>query len=213
MDIFRIFKKTTERTSHVGQAGYDTSENWERFFAKYKDSCVVFLETKYPQWKADAEDVFMMAVGEIRRDPRIINRSPDASFRSVLANICRKFMWRLHNPHRETAVRRFVGWLRTLAQPGSRTWNPEVMRKIKDIIHFIRNDLLRPDYENGRFFSRLNKRQLDLWRLAQLSDLSDTDLAIQLGVSYKELNRAKNAIDRRIIEESAKIAREHGLVG
>ena len=64
MDIFRIFKKTTERTSHVGQAGYDTPENRERFFAKYMDSCVVFLETKYPQWKADAEDVFMMAVEE-----------------------------------------------------------------------------------------------------------------------------------------------------
>lgn len=86
------------------------------------------------------------------------------------------------------------------------------MRKIKDIIHFIRNDLLRPDYENGRFFSRLNKRQLDLWRLAQLSDQSDTDLAIQLGVSYKELNRAKNAIDRWIIKEAATIAREHGLI-
>ena len=44
MDIFRIFKKTTERTSHVGQAGYDTPENWERFFAKYKKFYEKFVE-------------------------------------------------------------------------------------------------------------------------------------------------------------------------
>jgi len=211
-ELLRIFKITSFRSSHIGQPGYDKPEDWQHFFEKYRESCITILRVKYPQFKNDAEDAWMMAVEDIKRDWKIVNRKPDDSFRAVLTNICIKFMRRLHNPHRAPAIRKHLTWLRVRAQAGSLKSDPLVMKRVADIIRFIRNDLLDPNYQNGRYFKHLKAAELDLWRFVQQSDLSDTDLSIQLGVPYKRLNRAKNNIDQIIIDEAIKIAKDHEIL-
>lgn len=154
----------------------------------------------------------MCAVEDIFRDPNIIKRGADDSFRSVLTNICVKWLLRKHDVHRETAIRRFFDRLSVTLQPSRNTWNPNIQKRILKIYEFVRADLLRPDYENGRYFSHLSKDKLDLWREVERSGLSDTAVSRRLGKPVKQVNRATNYINRWIFREVVKIADRHGLI-
>lgn len=201
------FPSTTDDTSHVGQTGHDSQTTWNRFFIKYRSPCVQLMECTYPQWKSEAEDIFQRVTIRLFKTPEIVHRKPTDKFRTVLCKLCIREMRRLHNPHREAAIMRF------LKQPFyvlflSRTDSEKTMEKLKDLIDMIREDLLDEDYVNGRHFRHLDERKLTLWREIQQSGESCTAVANRLGLATRQVNRAKSEIDRFVCKETLAIARK-----
>ena len=201
----RLFRTTTPRTSHVGQGPYANDETWNRFFAKYRRSCIDFIRLKYPAWQSDAEDVFMRVAERISRDPLLTSRKPGDTFRTVLCNLCIREIGRLHNPHRERAIRRFRSQPLDFILPGLRRKSPEAER-LAELAAFIRNDLLDPDYENGRFYEPLVAEKFGIWRQVQRLGTSVPKAAKTLGLGRWTVYRAVNPINRWIGNEARKLA-------
>ena len=201
----RLFRTTTPRTSRVGQPPYDNAETWNRFFAKYRQPCLDFVRLKYPAWQSDAEDVFMRVVERIAKDPFLTNRKPNASFRTVLCNLCIREIGRLHNPHRERAVRRFLRQPLDIIVPGLRR-ESAAHERLGELAVFIRNDLMDPDYVNGRFYEPLDEEQLGIWRQVQQLATSVPKAAAILGLKRWTVYRAVNPINRWIRKEAHRLA-------
>ena len=201
----RLFRTTTPRTSRVGQPPYDNAETWNRFFAKYRRSCIDFIRLKYPAWQSDAEDVFMRVAERISRDPLLTSRKPGDTFRTVLCNLCIREIGRLHNPHRERAIRRFRSQPLDIILPGLRRKSPEAER-LAELAAFVRNDLLDPDYVNGRFYEPLDEEKLGIWRQVQRLGTSVPKAAKTLGLGRWTVYRAVNPINRWIGNEARKLA-------
>ena len=201
----RLFRTTTPRTSHVGQGPYANDETWNRFFAKYRRSCIDFIRLKYPDWQSDAEDVFMRVAERISRDPLLTSRKPGDTFRTVLCNLCIREIGRLHNPHRERAIRRFRSQPLDIILPRLRRKSPEAER-LAELAAFIRNDLLDPDYVNGRFYEPLDEEKFGIWRQVQRLGTSVPKAAKTLGLGRWTVYRAVNPINRWIGNEARKLA-------
>ena len=201
----RLFRTTTPRTSRVGQGPYANDETWNRFFAKYRRSCIDFIRLKYPAWQSDAEDVFMRVAERISRDPLLTSRKPGDTFRTVLCNLCIREIGRLHNPHRERAIRRFRSQPLDVILPGLRRKSPEAER-LAELAAFIRNDPLDPDYVNGRFYEPLDEEKFGIWRQVQRLGTSVPKAAKTLGLGRWTVYRAVNPINRWIGNEARKLA-------
>ena len=201
----RLFRTTPPRTSHVGQGPYANDETWNRFFAKYRRSCIDFIRLKYPAWQSDAEDVFMRVAERISRDPLLTSRKPGDTFRTILCNLCIREIGRLHNPHRERAIRRFRSQPLDVILPGLRRKRPEAAR-LAELAAFIRNDLLDPDYVNGRFYEPLDEEKFGIWRQVQRLGTSVPKAAKTLGLGRWTVYRAVNPINRWIGNEARKLA-------
>ena len=201
----RLFRTTTPRTSRVGQGPYTNDETWNRFFAKYRRSCIDFIRLKYPAWQSDAEDVFMRVAERISRDPLLTSRKPGDTFRTVLCNLCIREIGRLHNPHRERAIRRFRSQPLDVILPGLRRKSPDAER-LAELAAFIRNDLLDPDYVNGRFYEPLDEEKFGIWRQVQRLGTSVPKAAKTLGLGRWTVYRAVNPINRWIGNEARKLA-------
>jgi len=208
----RRFPNTTDDTGNIGKPGHDGERSWNRFVAKYQTPVIEFLTDKYPQYAAEAEDAFFKASERIFGCPSITSRKPDDTFRTVLANLCIKELLRPYNQHRQTAIRRFYKHLLVKLQPSRLPTDGIRRERILEIIRFIRSDMMDPNYENGRFFRRFNQEKLDLWRQAQHADTTDAELARRLGRPYHEINRAHLSIDKWIVEEAIRNARQLGIL-
>jgi len=208
----RRFPNTTDDTGNIGKPGHDGERSWNRFVAKYKTPVTDLLTDKYPQYSAEAEDAFFKASERIFDNPAITCRKPNDSFRSVLSNLCVRELLRPYNPHRQAAVKRFCNYLLVKLQPSRLPTDGFQRERILEIIRFIRSDMMDPDYENGRFFKRFNRKKLDLWRQAQRADTTDAELARQLGLPYHEVNRARLSVDKWIVEEAMRTARQLGVL-
>jgi len=204
----RRFPNTTDDTGNIGKPGHDGERSWNRFVAKYKSPVIDLLTDKYPQYAAEAEDAFFKASERIFGCPSVTNRKTDGSFRTVLTNLCIKELLRPYNPHRQTAVKRFCNYLKVKLQPSRLPTDGIRRERILEIIRFIRSDMMDPNYENGRFFRRFNQEKLDLWQQAQRAGTTDAELARQLGRPYHEINRARLSIDKWIVEEAIRVARQ-----
>ena len=201
----RLFRTTTPRTSHVGQDPYANDETWNRFFAKYRQSCMDFIRLKYPAWQSDAEDVFMRVAERIAKEPLLTTRKPGDTFRTVLCNLCIREIGRLHNPHREKAVRRFRRQPLDIILPGLHRKSAEAER-LAELATFIRNDLMDPDYVNGRFYEALDEEKFGIWRQVQQLNTTVPKAAEALGLKRWTVYRAVNPINRWIRNETRKLA-------
>jgi len=203
-----MFKETTDDTGNVGKPDHDSNRTWERFYAKYRAECLAVIRSKYPQWAGEAEDVFQRVAQLIDKKPDITNRRPGAKFRTVLCRLCTREMRRIHHPEHEKAVKTFARLplpvLRNILHPRSASNS-----RIEDLALFIRDDMLNPDYENGRYFESLDEEDLSLWRHVQLEPTCNaSEVARRLGLDYSRVNRAKNRINRWIKGQAEKMARE-----
>lgn len=167
-----LFKKTSDDTSHVGQPGHDLDPTWTKFYAKYKEPCMKITAYIFPQWASETEDVFQRVVMRISKTPRVTKRKPNVKFRTVLCKLCIKEMRLIHTKHRDDAIVNF--WSQSMhfvwhcLHPG-KSLRGDVRPSIKDIIAYIREDLLVPGVENGPYYEGLDKTALGTWRLVQHS--------------------------------------------
>lgn len=203
-----MFKETTEDTGNVGRPGHDSDRTWDRFYAKYRTECIAVVKSKYPQWANEAEDVFQRVAQLIDRKPGITNRRPGARFRTVLCRLCTREMRRLHHPDHERAVKTFasqpLSTLRNILHPRSSS-----NARLEELVLFIRDDMLDPNYENGRHFESLDEEELSLWRHVQLDPTCNASaVARRLGLDYSKVNRAKNSVNRWIKAQAKKMAQE-----
>ena len=207
----RIFRTTTPRSSNVGRPGFEQRENWQRFFDKYRSPCIKFVASKYPFCKPDAEDVFMRVAERIMANPCVTNRKPGDTFRTVLCNLCIREIGRLHNPHREKAVRRFRRQPLDIILPGLHRKSAEAER-LAELATFIRNDLMDPDYVNGRFYEPLDEEKFGIWRQVQRLGTTAPKAAEILGLKRWTVYRAVNPINRWIRNEAYKLALRLGYL-
>lgn len=207
-----MFRTTTEDTGNVGKPGHDTDGTWQRFYAKYRESCVALLRHDYPQWADEAEDVFQRVAQLIHSQPAITNRKPNDRFRTVLCNLCTREMTCLHRPTREKARRRFAGlspaYLFNLLHP-SRPDAGRTKATPEDLALFIAEDMMDDGYENGRHFGELDERQFAIWRLIMRTESRRPAEAVRrFGIERNEAYRAFSGINGWIRRQAMQLAEE-----
>lgn len=211
-DSHKLFRTTSDDTGNIGRPGHDTERTWQKFYAKYRNSCITFLQHDYPQWANEAEDVFQRVALLIHGNPNITNRKPNDRFRTILCNLCTREMTRLHHPARETAKKRFASfspsYLLGLLHP-SRPRGDRSRAMLEDIVLFICEDMMDADYENGRYFKELDERQLGIWRLIQRTESRRPAEAVRkFGIERNEAYRAFTVINKWIRSHARQIADE-----
>ena len=206
------FEETTEDSSRVGHPGHDSAHSWQHFDAKYREDCIAFMQENFSKWAQDAEDAFQCVEQEIARHRDLIPLRRTCKFRTILCKLCVKQLYRIHNEHREEAVRKFNSQprhvLSQILHP-RRTAAERETEKLADVIAAVREAILDRDFDNGRHFGHLNERDLSLWTQVQLADTDNVaEIARRLGISRFKLSHAVRGIDSQILKIAMKTAEE-----
>lgn len=207
----RNFPITTPKSQLIGRDGHSTDEDWIHFFEKYRPSLLRFLDRHYPRYRFLKDDALSEMTIMILNNPGFSNRKPSVHFRTVLVKLLRKAMANLVRKLREGPAERYAALMGPL-QPTETSFDCDRKRLQLLAIDFIRRDLLRDDYQNGRFFREYNSRDLMLWR--ELNDEGATcqSVARKSGWSVATVSNARREIEEQIARDAEALLRSEGLL-
>ena len=207
----RIFPPTTERSSHIGLEGRGFEADWRHFLDKYRTACLRFARRCCPNRPDLAEDAFSNVVAKIVTNPTVVRRKPSVRFRSVLSTLLRNAVVDLIRRERPAARARYEQL--TDAAHADRT-TPDCDRRRRQLlaIDLIQQDLLREDYENGRFSREFNSLDLDIWRALQEDGETLASVARRMHLPVWKVHAASKRTSERIREEAAAFLAALGLM-
>lgn len=201
MSAGHIFDTTTPRSSRIGQPEYNSDADWRHFFAKYHDKCIRFAVHLFPSRPDVAEDAFAMLVEQIYTNPTILHRKPNVHFRTVLAKRIRNAAIEIFRRERRDQRERYENLTEPLL-PKTTNQDYDRERLCLLTIELIRRDMLRPDYQNGRFTREFDSLDLEIWQAMQSRDATYSAVGKTFGIRGND--RIKDAVTR----VDARIARE-----
>lgn len=203
---------TTVRSSHVGQPGYDGNDDWQHFFEKYRSRCLRFAQSRFP-WRPDiAEDAFANVVEKILVNPNVLQRKPGKHFAPVIATLTRNAAIDILRKEKQEVRDRYARLTEPLRED-SYSIERERGRLRLFAVDLICRDLLREDYENGRFCREIDALDLEIWRLRQAEHATDSGVARELGFSSgTKVRTAVARVDERIRADAERLLVSLGLM-
>ena len=211
MESYANFKTTTPRSSRIGQQGHSTDKDWIHFTEKYRPPCMRFLDRHYPKYRFLKDDVYSDMVVMILDNPGFANRKPSVHFRTVLVKLLRKAMANAIRKLREEPGERYTKLMSPL-MPTETAFDCDRRRLQLLAVDFIRRDLLRDDYPNGRFFEEHNSRDLRIWRERNREGATCESVAAATGWSVALVSTACARIEERIARDAAALLAAEGLL-
>ena len=205
------FKTTTPRSARIGQEGHSTDKDWIHFTEKYRPPCMKFLDRHYPKYRFLKDDVYEDMVVMILDNPGFANRKPSVRFRTVLIKLLRKAMASAVRKLREESGERYARLMQPLL-PAETAFDCDRRRLQLIAVDFIRRDLLREDYPNGRFFAEYNSRDLRIWRERNRDGATCESVAATTGWSAATVSTACANIEARVERDAAALMAAAGLL-
>ena len=205
------FKTTTPRSARIGQEGHSTDKDWIHFTEKYRSPCMKFLDRHYPKYRFLKDDVYEDMVVMILDNPGFANRKPSVRFRTVLIKLLRKAMVNAIRKLREESGERYARLMQPLL-PVETAFDCDRRRLQLIAVDFIRRDLLREDYPNGRFFAEYNSRDLRIWRERNRDGATCESVAAATGWSAATVSTACANIEARVERDAAALMAAAGLL-
>lgn len=208
---FGQFPETTPRSQHVGQPGYDTNADWCHFLDKYKARIVQFGRDHYPRYRDMAEDVFQTMIENIYSKPALLNYKPTIRYRSALLRLYRLTFADLLRDLRTDSRKTYLE-MTAAAQEKTTSLECDQRRLQLLVLSMIRENLLSPDYPNGRSSAEYNTLDLDIWRALQEDGATYLSVSQQLGLSMWKVFSANKRIENRIVNEAQSLLSSQGLI-
>lgn len=202
---------TTPRSSHVGQPGYDSKENWQRFVDKYRERLLQFGYRHYPGHRDMVEDVLQSTLEQIFLNPFILAYKPPAHFRSFLIQVYNRTFQTALRKQREQSRKRYLESTAALREETA-TQDCDVRRMQLLAIGMIRENLLDPDYPNGRFTPEYPSLDRMVWQALQEKGATIRSVARRLGLSVWTVFKCNQRVERRIVAEARALLASQGLL-
>ena len=207
----RFFPPTTPRSSNIGQPGYDSNEHWQHFLDKYRAKILQFGRRHYAHRLDMVEDVFEDMVAKILTNPNVTSREPSVRFRSVLIRLYRNAF---ADAVRNLKENSHDNYMKNTApfSPNFATQDCDRHRLRLLTVDVIRRDLLRDDYENGRFAKEYRPSDLMIWRNLQQEDTTYVTVASQMKISLWKVFAANRRVEQRIRLDAEALLTSLGLI-
>jgi len=212
-NYWKIFDTTTStRSSSIGQPGFDDNADWIHFFDKYRNRCLRFARARFPSRPDLAEDALQDVSAKIRVNPNILHRKPSKRFRAVIATLVRNAVVEALRKEKSDRLDVYVEQTEAFRENfDTQERNRHRLRIL--VIDFIRRDLMREDYENGRFALEHDTLDLDIWRARQREDASDSSVAREMGFSSgTKVKDAVARVEERMMRDAENLLASLGLI-
>ena len=207
----KIFPPTTPRSSNIGQPGYDSNEHWQHFLDKYRAKILQFGRRHYAHRLDMVEDVFEDMVAKILTNPSVTSREPSVRFRTVLVRLYRNTFADAVRNLKENSHDNYLA--NTLPFRSTVTTQECDRRRLQLLaIDLIQRDLMRPDYENGRFAKEFRPSDLTTWRYLQEEDTTYVTVASQMKLSLWKVFAANRRVQQRIRLDAEALLTSLGLL-
>lgn len=211
MGKFGKFETTTPRSSHVGQPGYDTREDWQRFLEKYRERILQFGRDHYPHRVDMVEDVFQDLLVKILSNPFVLSYEPTVRFRSVLIRLYREAF---ADAVRKLKISSRENYERNTAPLREESVTQDCDRRRLQLltIDMIRQNLLAPDYPNGRFSREIKSLDLKVWRALQEEGATYAKIARQFRLTVWKVYSANRRVNTRIERDAVALLAAEGVL-
>lgn len=211
MSQFGQFPETTPKSSHIGQPGYNTEDDWCHFLDKYRPRIIQFGRDHYPRYRDMAEDVFEVMLARILKNPFTLVYKPTYRYRSVLICTYRRTFNTMIREMRKSGYENFREDAVTLFER-SATQDVDRHRLQLLVAATIRENFLSNEYPNGRFTPEIPTLDLTIWRMLHEDQETYRSVSQKLGHSVLTIFRANKRIEKRILSEARTLLASQGLL-